>query len=203
MAVEEKVPGEEWGIRDFLEGHGGDPSWAAKAQATLRHAALAPCAALAAAEGVIWVVCTPSDKIAEFAVAKDDLLAWVPGQPLTLLSCSGSVPATVAALPRKRHPIWAFMESKAVAIVAGGGPPPAPVWPAGHLLLVRKAAEFLLGQENHGDYIKKALAAAQLSHLTAGDAKRRLPAGAAPKDKRHHYVVLADLETAYSGTFPV
>ena len=158
---------------------------------------------MAAAEGVIWLVCSPEGKVAEIVVAKGDLLAWVPGQPLPLLSCAGPVPATIETLPRKRHPIWAFIQSKAIAVVAGGGPPPAAAWPAGHLLLLRKAASFLLDQENHGDYVKKALADVQLSPLTAEQTKRRLPAGAQPKDKRHHYVALADLETAYSQSFPV
>ena len=115
LAVEEKAPSAEWGLRDFAEGWEGDPSWLSKAQATLRLAKHAPCPHLQNVAAVTWLVRpqVSGASITEVTVSTADLDAWRPGEAVPLIAINGgpAVPTSMRDLPIKRHPVWAVILS--------------------------------------------------------------------------------------------
>ena len=180
----------------------GARSWAETAQRTLAAGTAAGHPHIAKATMVIWLVAhyragPPSSvEICEFAVERADLEAWVVGAALTLVDLKGPAPADIAALPRKRHPIWQLVQN------ASFGPYDAP--PA-NFISVQNALRLLGvfgssggGPQGNASKMKQALPATYDK-----TAKEALVPNQKFAGRGTLWCKVPDLEHAFAAQFPV
>ena len=112
-------------------------------------------------------------------VAKDDILAWQPGQEVRLAELTGPAPDSILDLPRRRHGMWSTVESASLPFAAGQaqGPGGAVQWDAGRLISTRLVAGLLECNESKTSRVKQKLEEDGKGTLNVDAAKLRLPPG--------------------------